>query len=282
MATQSSLVTLENYLPAMDYLLTLFEEAKVTYQDDPFMASRVNSAQSKLDKYYTKTNDLAAYIAAIILDPCMKWEYITSTWQPEWIPDARALVVKLWKRYRPTSSNTSSSDPNIDPTLTQIQPPNNAFTAWKQQKSGKGASNIDEYARYIREPLIPQDYIKNRACSQWLEERQQRLYPNLSQMALDILTIPAMSAAPERLFSSANITISDRRNRLYADTTEAIKCLKLWRKLKSSGDVELRLDQVTSQLVILYRRVRRNTAVLRFIVKYQIWNFTRFRLIQQW
>ena len=154
MATQSSLVTLENCLPAMDYLLTLFEEAKVTYQDDPFMASRVNLAQSKLDKYYTKTNDLAAYIAAIILDPCMKWEYITSTWQPEWIPDARALVVKLWKRYRPTSSNTSS-DPNIDPTLTQIQPPNNAFTAQKQQKSGKGASNIDEYARYIREPLIP-------------------------------------------------------------------------------------------------------------------------------
>jgi hypothetical protein len=129
MATQSSSVTLENCLPAMDYLLTLFEEAKVTYQDDPFMASRVNSAWSKLDKYYTKTNDSAAYIAAIILDPCMKWEYITSTWQPEWIPDARALVVKLWKRYRPTSSNTSSSDPNIDPTLTQIQPPNNAFTA---------------------------------------------------------------------------------------------------------------------------------------------------------
>jgi len=45
-------------------------------------------------------------------------------------------------------------------------------------------------------------------------------------MALDILTIPAMSAAPERLFSSANITISDRRNRFYSNTTEAIECLK--------------------------------------------------------
>ena len=101
-------------------------------------------------------------------------------------------------------------------------------------------------------------------------------------MALDILTILAMLVAPKRLFSLANITISDRRNRLYADTTEAIECLKSQRKLKSSGDVELMLDQVTSQLVILYRRVRRNTAVLRFIVKYQIWNFTRFRLIQQW
>ena len=49
-------------------------------------------------------------------------------------------------------------------------------------------------------------------------------------MALDILSIPAMSAAPERLFSSANITISDRRNRIHGKTTEAIKCLKSWRR----------------------------------------------------
>ena len=52
-------------------------------------------------------------------------------------------------------------------------------------------------------------------------------------MALDILTIPAMLAAPERLFSSANITISDCCNRLYSDTTEAIKCLKSWRKIEN-------------------------------------------------
>jgi hypothetical protein len=84
------------------------------------------------------------------------------------------------------------------------------------------------------------------ACSWWLEERQQRLYPNLSKMALDILTISVMSAVPERLFSSANITISDRRNRLHSDTTEAIECLKSWRKLKGSNDAELRLDQATS------------------------------------
>jgi hypothetical protein len=68
-------------------------------------------------------------------------------------------------------------------------------------------------------------------------------------MALDILTIPAMSAAPKRLFSSANITISDRRNRLNGDTTEAIECLKSWRKIQNiqpaSDEVELKLDQVT-------------------------------------
>ena len=52
-------------------------------------------------------------------------------------------------------------------------------------------------------------------------------------VSLRYITIPAMSAAPERLFSSANITISDRRNRLHSDTTEAIECLKSWRKIQT-------------------------------------------------
>ena len=41
--TQSSTVILENYLPVIDYLLGVFEEAKVRYRDDPFIVSRVNS-----------------------------------------------------------------------------------------------------------------------------------------------------------------------------------------------------------------------------------------------
>ena len=144
MATQSSSATLENCLPAMDYLLGLFEEAKIKYRDDPFMASRVNSAWSKLDKYYTKTNDSAAYLTALVLDPRMKWEYISSTWQPEWIPDAKALVAKLWKKYRPTSEPTS--DTTTEPTNKWAP---NAFTTWKQQKSGRRADHVDEYFRYI-------------------------------------------------------------------------------------------------------------------------------------
>ena len=66
----------------------------------------------------------------------------------------------------------------------------------------------------------------------WLLPEQQRDYPNLSRMALDILSIPAMSASIERLFSSANITVSDRRNRLSPDTIEKIESLKSWLKIK--------------------------------------------------
>ena len=47
-------------------------------------------------------------------------------------------------------------------------------------------------------------------------------------MALDILSVPAMSAEPERVFSSARITITDRRASLGIETVEAIECLKSW------------------------------------------------------
>jgi hypothetical protein len=52
-------------------------------------------------------------------------------------------------------------------------------------------------------------------------------------MALNILSIPAMSADPERLFSGAKITISDRRNRLGIYTIEALECLKSWLKIEA-------------------------------------------------
>jgi hypothetical protein len=47
-------------------------------------------------------------------------------------------------------------------------------------------------------------------------------------MALDILSILAMSADPERLFSGTKITISNRRLKLSIATIQALECLKSW------------------------------------------------------
>ena len=64
-------------------------------------------------------------------------------------------------------------------------------------------------------------------------------------MALDVLSIPSMSADPERLFSGAKITVSDRRNRLGIYTLEALECLKSWLGIESfdNNEEEDGLDQ---------------------------------------
>jgi DNA-binding PadR family transcriptional regulator len=38
---------------------------------------------------------------------------------------------------------------------------------------------------------------KSRMYDWWFEDTQQTLYPNLSKMALDLLSIPVMSTEPE-------------------------------------------------------------------------------------
>ncbi|ODQ73394.1 hypothetical protein LIPSTDRAFT_3717, partial [Lipomyces starkeyi NRRL Y-11557] len=95
---------------------------------------------------------------------------------------------------------------------------------WADKKKASSLEQ-DEYTKYLLAPVLPEVTDPK---SWWLEPTQRKSYPELSIMALDVLSIPAMSAEPERLFSSAKITITDRRNRLGIDTIEAIECLKSW------------------------------------------------------
>ena len=66
----------------------------------------------------------------------------------------------------------------------------------------------------------------------WLEPTQRKRFPDLSKMALDLLSIPAMSADPERLWSGAKITVDDRRGRLGIHKIQAIECLKSWLQIE--------------------------------------------------
>jgi hypothetical protein len=62
----------------------------------------------------------------------------------------------------------------------------------------------------------------------WLEPTQRTRFPALSKMAIDVLSIPAMSAEAERLFSSAKLDVTDQRNSLSIQTLEVLQCLKSW------------------------------------------------------
>jgi hypothetical protein len=52
-------------------------------------------------------------------------------------------------------------------------------------------------------------------------------------MALNLLSIPAISAEPERLFLSCKITVTDRRNKLSVKVIKALECLRSWYKVKA-------------------------------------------------
>jgi hypothetical protein len=225
-ALEGHAATLDRVLPSMDFILDVFERGKRANVDNVIMAPMYNAGWRKLDKYYQLTDDSPAYVAAIVLHPQHKWQYIQTNWHPEWLEPARKLMRGLWDEYKPVDTSPPQSTTTVTTT--------NEFLLWMSHQY-QDEPPLDEYERYCGAERVKVD----RALPWWLEETQQKAYPNLSRLALDILSIPAMSAEPERLFSGAKITITDRRNRLDAATIEALECLKSWWGLRDWEMVDL-------------------------------------------
>ena len=224
LALETSTSTLDAVLPAMDFILEQFEQFKERYKHDKKLASMFNSGWKKMVKYYKLTDESPAYVAGIVLDPNAKWKYIENNWNQAWVPRARVTMEKFWDEHKPANSSTSTSTTSI----TNEQPiVKNAFSNWKKRHV-ETPSNEDEYKRYCAAECV----LDVDPRTWWQETTQQVNYPTLSKLALDILSIPAMSADCERLFSSAKILISDLRNRLGMDIIEAFECLKSWYKMR--------------------------------------------------
>ncbi|KJZ70186.1 hypothetical protein HIM_10409 [Hirsutella minnesotensis 3608] len=88
--------------------------------------------------------------------------------------------------------------------------------------------NEDEFDKFINSP--PKHMTANTPLEWWCREEQRVEYPRLHQLAIDVLSVPAMSDDPERVFSCARRTISWDRARLSADTVEKLQCLSNWVK----------------------------------------------------
>jgi hypothetical protein len=238
-ALESDTSTLGKVLPAMDFILERFEQSKDEYKDDPIMAPMFNSGWAKMEKYYALTDESPAYIAALVLRPSYKWNYITTQWKAEWVTKARQAMLDLWTReYKPKDSTIPTSSCSSTST--------NKFTIWAR-KHEVSTTFDDEYARYCASDIIP----VSDSLAWWLEATQQQTYPNLSQMAIDFLSIPAMSAAPERCFSSTKETITDKRNKLGSEVIQAFECLKSWYKLKEFKANSFLEDILEAQLQAL-------------------------------
>ncbi len=73
--------TLDNVLPAMDFIYKQFEHYKELHKHNKTMTLMFNSGWSKLEKYYNITDKSPAYVAVIVLDPNSKRTYIKNNWR---------------------------------------------------------------------------------------------------------------------------------------------------------------------------------------------------------
>ena len=212
----------------MDFLLEKLEHAKEQYKDNIYMSPCCNASWAKLDKYYSLTDRSPIYIASLVLCPQWKWTYFEANWPITWLESGRTTVQELWHEYKPHTLPVTSQE---------LSETKNEYHIWRNSKKASPNLARDEYILYCSSPIV--DIPDTNPRSWWLERTQRNTFPNLSLMALDILSIPAMAAEPERLFSGAKITISDRRNRLGIKSIEATECLKSWMNTGSLNWVDI-------------------------------------------
>ena len=208
----------------MEFLLEIFEDGRHEHVGNPFLGPCCQAGWDKLEKYYNKTGESCAYVAAVALVPTRKWEFFEKgvIWR-------EGMLERQCKRCGKTSiSRWIPILPIPRSESRTIRGKENRFKTWSRQHV-KVPEVIYEYKRYCGDPVIEMDPDEPFDPREWWQETTQRkVYPNLSRIALDLLSIPAMSAEVERLFSSCKITITDRRNRIGIEAVEAIECLKSW------------------------------------------------------
>ncbi|ENH63582.1 Putative AC transposase, partial [Fusarium oxysporum f. sp. cubense race 1] len=96
------------------------------------------------------------------------------------------------------------------------------FKQWIKSRTAKTTVMGSELERYLRlEPQETEDPIE-----WWMAHQGQ--FPMISQLALDMLAIPAMATDCERSFSLAKLTLTTQRLSMTTETLEKLQCLKNW------------------------------------------------------
>jgi hypothetical protein len=133
------------------------------------------------------------------LDPRLKRQYFDRNWKKSWIDKAETNFKRLVQDYTrqfnlatPERTETSAS-----------AAPRTVLSNWKYKENvGKANKDIDELKEYFKLPLEDEDVSPR----QWWVANQYK-FPVLLAMAHDFLSIPAMSAEVERVFSGCVPTL---------------------------------------------------------------------------
>lgn len=213
-------------LPAMEVLMNHLEAASKTYtlRKAKYLHICINNAWMKLREYYQLLDASPVYAASLVLNPAIKERHFDRNWRgglEPWVPKTKADIRNFWAaKYKDKVGVELEPVPEISD-----KPEVDEFEDYIY---GFGPTPIagNEYDIYCQKDPLPK--APPNLIQYW--NGQIVNSPSLAQMAMDILSIPAMAAECERVFSSTKMLISDRRNRLKDDIIEANECIRYWIK----------------------------------------------------
>jgi hypothetical protein len=249
-------------IPVFEYLLGVYEDRLQSYDDvihdehdespEDHLAI-LRAALLKAHDYYDKLDLSPAYYAATILHPRYK-HYLDAVWadKPDWLESNNRNFQALWATYK------SLPKPRVRPTVK----PNDIDDAIDSSINPSGTTNNEEdvYKSWKRsEPVaLKGSPNANNPIKYWVGLQDH--YPNLSKLAIDMLSIPGSSCECERLFSELGDLLEPRRRNISPELLAAIQCNRRWiRAGFGSSEVPLE-DSIT------YEEIDAKYGVLKWVV----------------
>jgi hypothetical protein len=192
------------------------------------MRNAVDMALFVLNKYYRLSEAVPAYTAAILLDPSKRKQYMKKTWAADEMHKATSRVQAIWEaKYKNLPTSNELQHQHQTPHKKGKRRELSAFDKIQAELSVALEPEVeDDFLSFINAAPIPLGKIK--PIQWWCLEEQRKRYPRLHQMALDILSIPPMSDAPERTFSCGRRTIPWSRARLKSKNIIMVESLSNW------------------------------------------------------
>lgn len=183
-----------------------------------------------LDKYYNMTDQVPVYAAALLLDPRRRAAYIKKNWPEEWYEPALTAAGTFWKENFNISAleNPPSTPVSMGPPLRKKELNEFALLMQEMDVVTADTQDIDDFRVFAELPATRIDCTS--PLEWWCRFEQRQRYPKLSRMAIAILSIPAESSEPERVFSGARRTLSWDRGSLTPRNVERVECIANWLK----------------------------------------------------
>ncbi|OAQ61313.1 transposase-like protein [Purpureocillium lilacinum] len=227
-------------LKPMDYLFVKFRQAAedTRFEDASHFKSGIDCGWAKLEDYHVKTDRTPVYRAALALHPSYGYDYFERHWRiamdrPQWYSDMQSAVGSMFEEYaRQAEVETQAQAGLVENESGDIDADADDYSSFgkrsirslsTQRKMAKAVSELDLFQA---RPIYPTDLDVANPIEWW--KQHQLEYPVLYQTALDLFSIPGMSAECKRVFSQTKKMITDERNRLAPKVIEADQLQKHW------------------------------------------------------
>ncbi|KAH7465035.1 hypothetical protein FOMA001_g17230 [Fusarium oxysporum f. sp. matthiolae] len=150
---------------------------------------------------------------------------LSATGPESWHENAIAGVRTIWEEYK-TQPETGPAESVDEVSASQKRQPNEWDALLEELEVTEDlGDSMDDLEDFIKATPIK---ISGSPLQWWCHKDQRKTYPQLSRMAIDILSIAPESADPESAFSGGRRTLSWDRERMTCENLEKVECIGNW------------------------------------------------------